>query len=460
MVRYDIRVLNQLLDAYERSVLSRGENKVAVRISFTFTRKTMPEYFNESSSEYEEIHAAMAELERMGFLSVVWKDGKKNYIIRKVILCPDNVQEAYRYAGRVPKAAEEERALRILKELKEQYNTPAAEAFTDYLVRRIEAGKSVREYTELSDTQRLQDLVRAVSKIEENDDELYIREFSIRYFGDSKRFEELLGVVGKALRSFGRRGAEKPDGAGKAKEADREEKPEAVQDKTDVYGLLAEYGIYHTPNYVQMKGAVRICVEEERRSDSHNPEGAWLELSGLRQGIGISGEDLKHIRVECSGAVKKLITIENLTTYYRWSEPDSVVVYLGGYHNRVRRRLLRMFYEQAPEMEYLHFGDMDVGGFEIYQDLCRKTGIPFKPYHMGVEELKRYQAYTKPLTENDRKRLGVLLEHMQTEGKAGDVPVLASISASEPDGRESCKRVLEYMKEHGVKLEQECIGNI
>ena len=23
------------------------------------------------------------------------------------------------------------------------------------------------------------------------------------------------------------------------------------------------------------------------------------------------------------------------------------------------------------------FGDIDVGGFEIYLDLCRKTGIPF-----------------------------------------------------------------------------------
>lgn len=442
MVRYDIRVLNQLLDAYERSVLSRGENKVAVHISFPFTRKTMPEYFDESSSEYEEIHALMAEMERRRFLSVVWKGGKENYIIQKVILCTDYVQEVYRYVGRAPKAAEAEKALLFLKELEKQYDTPAAEAFMDYLSRRIAAGKSVKEYAELSDLRRLGDIVRAVARIEGNDDELYIREFSIRHFGDSKRFEELLGAVGKVLRGFGRCAVEKPNGT----------------EKADIYELLAEYGIYHTPNYVQMKGAVKICVEKEgqRCSECHKPEAAWLELSGLRQGIGISGEDLKHIRVECGDTVKKLITIENLTTYYRWSEPDSVMVYLGGYHNRVRRRLLRMFYEQAPEMEYLHFGDIDVGGFEIYQDLCRKTGIPFKPYHMGVEELKRYQAYTKPLTENDRKRLEVLLLQMQADEKAEEASIPVFVSGN----GNSCPEVLQYMKEHGVKLEQECIGNV
>lgn len=456
-IRYDVRILTALLDAYEKSVLSRGENKVAVHITFSFTRKTMPEYFDESSMAYEEIHAAVKELERKGLLKIVWKNGKEDFIIQKVVLCEKCAEAAYSYVGRTPKLETERRVLRLLEELKEQYgaeadaadksadvslNTTTAGRFIDYLAGRIREGKSVKEYAELTDTKRLSDMVRVVSAIEKNEEELYIREFSIRCFGDSKRFEELLGVTGKVLQRFGGYSAY----------------------EMDVYAILAEHGIYHTPNYVQLKGDVRLYVQIEDmncgaagmhckeadigKADSEicRTSGTWLELSALKQGIGISGEDLKCVQVKCWPNVKRVITIENLTTFYRWSEPDSVIIYLGGYHNSVRRKLLRMLYEQMPGAEYLHFGDIDVGGFEIYEDLCRRTGIPFHPYRMGVEELQAYEAYTKPLTENDKKRLAVMLERVKEQ---------ECVQGS--DFRQEYRRVLEYMKEHEVKLEQECI---
>ena len=94
-------------------------------------------------------------------------------------------------------------------------------------------------------------------------------------------------------------------------------------------------------------------------------------------------------------------------------------------------------HQSVPEAEYRHFGYIDVGGFEIYRDLCRKTGIPFKIYHMGIEELEKYKSCTQKLTEGDCKRLEVLIRKMESEG--GDT------------------RVLQYMKEKGRKLEQEGI---
>ena len=115
-------------------------------------------------------------------------------------------------------------------------------------------------------------------------------------------------------------------------------------------------------------------------------------------------------------------------------QPDDLS---GGYHNSVRRKLLELLHQSFPEAEYLHFGDIDVGGFEIYRDLCRKTGIPFKTYHMGIEELEKYKSCTQKLTEGDCKRLEVLIKKTESEG--GDT------------------RVLQYMKEKGRKLEQEGI---
>lgn len=164
-----------------------------------------------------------------------------------------------------------------------------------------------------------------------------------------------------------------------------------------------------------------------------------IDLSLLKQGIGLSGEDLPYIRIKGREKIRKVITIENLTSFFRWQEKDSLMIYLGGYHNKVRRQLLREIYEAVPEAEYLHFGDIDVGGFEIYEDLCWKTGIPFRLYHMGTAELEKYRRFGKKLTDSDKKRLKALREQAEQDG--------ADYAAA-----------LKYMEEHEMKLEQECIG--
>ena len=59
MVQYDRKVLNHLLDTYENSLLSTGENKRTIQIEFRFTKTAIPSYYDESSDEYERIHPMM-----------------------------------------------------------------------------------------------------------------------------------------------------------------------------------------------------------------------------------------------------------------------------------------------------------------------------------------------------------------------------------------------------------------
>ena len=406
MTGYEARILKGLLDSYERSLLSRGENKVAVHIAYPFTRKNLPEYFNESSLAYEEIHSCMKSLEEQGLVTIVWKNGKKDHIIEKVLLNEKNVEKVYAYMKRKPRKEYVKEHLQLLEEEKKKYQTPVVQGFLDYLKERLTAGKSVKEFIDIEDPGQTSKILKAVGELEKNREGCYIREFSIRCFGNSKTFESMLGVVGKILVRFG----------------------EGFEDM-DIYGILAEYSVYHTPDYVYIKGKGELIFEDDPDS--------VINLSCLKQGIGLSGEDLGKIRIRKNSGIKKILTIENLTTFFRWQEKDSLMIYLGGYHNSVRRKLLELLYQDFPEAEYLHFGDIDVGGFEIYRDLCRKTGIPFKTYHMGVEELKKYEAYTRELTGNDRKRLEALLQKAEREGKD--------------------TRALRYMKEQGRKLEQEGI---
>ena len=404
-MQYETRILNSLLDSYENSLLFRGENKVAVHISYSFTKKNIPAYYDESSMAFEEIHGAANHLEEMGFVKVIWKGNRKNHIIQKVILCDEKIPEIYSFLHRTPKKKQQENQLFVLYELEKECDTPIASRFISWLKERISEGKTVKEYLNLEDSEETERLIRAISSLEKNQEEIYIREFSIRCFGDSKMLEKRWNLIGKIMRRFS----------------------EKYQDM-DNEAIFAEYGIYHTPNYVYIKGSGCIYVGREKKNT--------INLKNLSQGIGLSGEDLDSLEWAITFPVKNVITIENLTTFFRWKESDSILIYLGGYHNQVRRRLLKKLYQSFPDARYLHFGDIDVGGFEIYQDLCRRTEIPFEPWLMGIEQLEQYRSYTKKLTENDRKRLESLLRKAEYK---------------------EVWPVLRYMKEHGVKLEQESI---
>lgn len=408
MARYDERILNVLLDSYEKSTLSRGKNKVKVQIAFPFTKKTVPEYFNESSLIFDEIHAVMRELERKEFLTIVWKKGIEGHIIEKVLLNITHIELIYDYLKRTPKEEVENAHLKLLEGWTPKCkDTPVLCAFVPFVEQRIAEGKTVKEFVDISDLDRTQRILSALFYVENNEESCYIREFSIRHFGDSKVFEEIAGVIGKIIRRF---------------------RPEFTDMDTDA--ILAEYRIYKTPDYVYFKGEGKLQLEENGNS--------VMELPLLKQGIGISGEDIKGIRICGKENIRKVITIENLTTFFRWKEEGSLIIYLGGYHNSVRRELLQTVYREIPDAKYLHFGDIDVGGFRIYRDLCEKTQIPFQTYHMGIRELETYESYTKRLTENDKKGLRMLIEkEMAEKGENLDV--------------------LWYMAEKGVKLEQEAV---
>lgn len=431
MISYEKKILNALLDSYENSLLSRGENKVAVHIAFRFTKASMPAYFDESSAAYDEIHACLQELEAKGFVRVQWRDNVPGHIVQKVILQEEHAEEVYRYLKRTPKAVYSRRQEQLLARLQEECTTPVAAAFITWLRQRLAENLPVKGYFDLADLQKSERLIRCVYDVETNEKPCYVREFSILHYGDSKAFETIKSTVRKVFARFDERFADADDRA-----------------------VFAEYGIYETPNYVYLKGegvlellgsadsgstaGYECCPADALRQETVQTSLSFsLPLHELQQGIGISGEDLDRIRVRGTAKTQRVITIENLTTFFQWHEPDSLLIYLGGYHNRTRRRLLQMIHAQLPDADYLHFGDIDAGGFAIYEDLCKKTGIPFGLYHMGIEELQMYQAYTKKLTVSDKKRIGLMLE------KAAD----------------TCpyRDTLEYMLAQGVKLEQECI---
>ena len=89
-----------------------------------------------------------------------------------------------------------------------------------------------------------------------------------------------------------------------------------------------------------------------------------------------------------------------------------------------------------PQVNYYHFGDIDVGGYLIHKHLSNSTGISFGLFKMGVEELKdsRYQSCFQELSQNDQLRAQSLLEE------------------------DLYKNQIQFLLKEKIKLEQEIIS--
>ena len=395
MNQYEKKILNILLNKYESSKSFLGENKV--NQNFTVAVDVLfPKY--KDSSNYEvflDINEAIASLVSLSFIKVLTR---KNAFVQKIMLNTDVIFEVYSYLNREPRKMEQERLLSFLKCYTDRLNVIGTYAIAQ--VERIGQNKQVEYYT--GSLRELEDIISACEFILTNKCEIYIRDASIRLFGDSKRLEVLQRKISSLLFQYGN-----------------------YEEREFVF---EECGVVKTPTYVIVKGAGELIFEEER-----------INLEKVGGDISLSTKTIDRLKcIKVSG--RRVMTIENLTTFHDYIEETDFVIYLGGFHNQAKRDFLIMIYEQNPDLEYCHFGDIDAGGFYIYRHLVDKTGISFNTFLMDISVLEKYKQLWRELTNQDKKRLISLKETLTREVKGEDFTA-----------------VLEYMLEKNCKLEQEAL---
>lgn len=371
------KLINVLLDKYERSRSFTGNNKVnqyfTVRIADIF-----PKYDDEAEYDYYlKVQAALEELESSGFVRLL---RIRNGRISSCTLMTDRLADIYNAVGRVSKRSDYDWIAAKLNEMTKAYSSDTVLAsFVETQKEHMQNGGSVEYYN--NDRQTFEDIMTAVVSIPLNDSEIYIRDFSVKLFHDSKRLEKLKNSVQGLLYKYG----------------DFEERDHVFE----------ECGIVDTPTYVSMKGAGKLIFADQ-----------VIDLVRLNGDIALSTETLKGLeKVEVCG--DRVITIENMTSFHDCDEAHALVIYLGGFHNHIKREFLKKVYRDNQDKSYLHFGDIDAGGFYIYEHLCRKTGIPFAMMNMGIEMLEAHKQEWNKLTVHDAKRLEDLKRILDAKDKAG-----------------------------------------
>ena len=395
-MEYSKDIISRLLDIYERrnGYAKRPEELRSIQFEVS---KEYPIYKDRYDNEkYRDINTAIEKNVAAGLI-IAEKDQTGRY--SKIKLNIARVDECYALLKRTSIPDQCKKVLSVLEKANNVECLLIGRIVSDFC-EQIKAYKKL-PYDLGYDARRVGEVLQVLEAVTKLTSETYIRNFSTALFKDSKRFQrEYRSTIESILFDY----------------------TDDVVEKDDILGY---YNLYENPTYVLIKGNTRICFDESA-----------IELSEMPGGIALSNGSLAGIH-KISVKADKVITVENLTTYHDCDEQDAVYIYLGGYHNTSKQKLLELIYENNGDKEYYHEGDLDVYGFLILENLISKTQIPFKPLLMDVETIERFYraGLYKNLSARDRK-----------------------VITSKKDGQLSAyKDVLEYMLANDCKVEQESI---
>lgn len=390
-MRFDRSLMSLLLDKYENSILSKQGSARHLAIMVKSGDPIFRTYWSDDAYlRRDEILAQLDALQKRDWIEIAFDANRE---IESVRLNPDRIEEIYRFSDRInPK--EERAAMASYLEAYRNATFPLS-AFARQAIDLLKQHKSIKSYAEDLDT--LKKVVEALDAMLALSEDQYVRNFSKRLFNDSKAFEAIEGKVVKILRDFA--------------EFHHESNEE----------VLREYHLIRTPTFAYLKGPISFVVR-----------GQALDLKQYNDAFALTSSVVDDLIISDMQA-KRIVTVENLTTFVAMPAEHTLCVYLGGFHNTVKRTLLQKLYHHNPHSVFCHFGDIDAGGFLIFEDLVRKTSIRFLPFRMDIETLKQNKENWQPLTDHDRKRLTVI-----------QAPELHAVAS--------------FMLENNCKLEQEAIA--
>lgn len=388
--KYEDLILIKLLKKYEKSKLSTSGSSRNIRISLKLDERNIPEYVNEDSYYYEKkINNAIVNLKSKNFITYTIENGR----VKKVFLNLETVEEIYQELEIDSPKKTRNKYLKIAKKYANKGElTNSFSKNVEYII------NNYKSYTKYFNTySELEELFIVLDKLDNQKEEISRRVFSSKYLGDSKRLENILPKIERIIKECNNYLEE---------------------------DVLLHYNVYKNPTFIYLKGSGIFKVNNQ-----------IIDLNKLSSELILSSNHLNNLKI-LELKVDNIITVENLTSFYNYPINNSLIIYLGGFHNEVRKNFLLKIYQYSPNFNFYHSGDIDAGGFYILNHLINKTTINFIAKNMDIVTLKKYKKYTKQLSSEDKKRLNNL----------------------------KCQRnmknyleVIDYMISNNIKLEQENI---
>lgn len=403
---YQNKILEKLLDKYERSKQNYDsiEKSRAIMIKPTDIYKDYDSDYSDIDEQIE-FETDISELVKKEYITI----RRKEKIISRIVLNVDSLDKIYTLTKREPRKLAIQNEMELYK--KWIGKNELINRYCIHQIELLESGKKAKYEIKVAEN-----LLRLLEFVLSNRQMILERELSIAVFGDTKIYEkEYRNKLLYVLKTYGNYN-ELISEIEEEKDNEKEEREEIE------HTILEELNIYSNPKYVYFKGCAEITFEDGNSYKLSSDIPIALPMDKLSR--------IKSFVISNSA----IMTIENLASYNRICEKDCFVIYLAGYHNIAKQSLIKLIASQNDVKEWYHFGDIDPDGFLILENLKKKTGINFRPVYMSINELKKYEKYTKKLEDNDTTKAQGLID----KGLYADI--------------------MEYMLENNVKLEQEIVS--
>jgi len=404
-------VLNTLLDRYEKRSDYSSNQKNSRRTLLKVDAARFPDYHHPSDATFRRtFNAEMKQLERGGLIMLDWQRFSENEYLQRIALNDSALSEVYRLLGRRSKR-DLYRSAALLFEQWSKSAPPELDYFYKKMLNKLDNLEALPAPLKPERSEELKELLAGLHAIfEPRSGELARRLLSVRLYGDSKRWQALERHLVAIIKEYC---PGEIDSAGEANE------------------ILAERGIVDNPGQINLAGPLVFSTAAGQ-----------VNLEFFYPDLGLSTEMAADLIIEDCPA-DAVVTVENKTSFYHYirTAPSShLVIYLGGYHNPPRRKLLekldRYFGSQSRRVPFYHWGDLDYGGITIWQNLTEKSGIYFKPLYMDEETYLKHLSYGQPVDERYCRKLALLLDN---------------------PGLEVFHPLIRLMLKHKVRIEQEAV---
>jgi len=406
-------VLNALLDRQENRIRRSASSHPAsgppasrpIRIRLA-DLDDLPGYFSQADPEPRLVaNRQFQDIARQNWITLTWLPGESGYLLESVAL--GRAEPLYALLQREPLADRQNRLETLL--LAERFRFPD-EDWRSQVIRhtlaQVRAGKSPSPFS-LTDMDWNTDLLAILVTLPDVRVETPFRVFSVRTFNDSKRFESLEPAIVRLARFA---------------------HPEWKRLPADE--LLSELNLVPNPTFINLAGNWQITTDR----------GEILNLGGFVPSLGFPAAQTASIR-SVPVYAEAVLCIENLTTFYEFlrtrsaQSPSFATLCTMGNPSPSVRRLLRLVPDQVPI--YL-WADLDYGGFNILSQLRQLVRPDVKPYRMDIATFDAFAHLSRPLTENDVRRL----KHLAARRELQDV-----------------QPIIQHLLQRRLKLEQEAVSN-
>ena len=448
-------LLEQLLKKYEASKAFTQVGAVQRRILLNFYQGEFKPYDYEDYEQKIYIHTQVQELKKDSLVDYAWVRSEEQHILHRVWLNLDHVDAAYERAGLVSPKKDAQAVLAAVSQVQQDWLEAAGTSGRSSDLAWI--GKLLGETQQiLSERQRLAApmplsreqallLLEAVRQLirllASGQTELAERVFSLQTYGDSKIFEQ---QVRTRMASLIRRYLI-PDLLGNA--SDRPEDLDVSDDE-----LLGLVGLVRAPEIFEFSGPLLL-----RRA------GRQLDFSFFPACATLSSIELDGLQIELPPVIRRILFVENRTNFHwlvqRRSQNedwhDTLLIYHGGFFSPARGRFFQQIREAVERagqpaanaeqtadagrqsaVSVFHWGDIDLGGFFIFNRLRQTFFTQLQPWHMDRSDLLSSLGQAQPISRAYAERLRLLLTDER-------------FAVFHP--------VIELALEKGVRLEQEAL---